>query len=51
MSTRYVIKKVKDRWTVFSIVECWGKTYKNWCGEGSTKEEAEAIKAALVLRG
>lgn len=42
-NTTFKVEKVKDRWTVFSIV-CWGgKTFKNWVGDATTKAAAEAI--------
>lgn len=44
-TTRYIIEKVKDRWTVFSLVEKYGKTFKNFVGEALKKATAEDIKS------
>jgi hypothetical protein len=44
-SIRFTVENIKGLWKVFSIVESYGRTFKNFVGEARTKSEAEAIAA------
>lgn len=47
MQPRYVVEydKTRHKWVVTSVVENYGKVFKNFVGEADTKHQAEAMKA------